>query len=1322
VTFKVGCGIITPDVDIDQPIAKEKRKKEAEAIFNDKVKNASQDDEFYIQFLPKADASGIAFAVVEILTNTEKEYMKAQDEKSALDCVLLGHDFYEHEGEEARVVVEEKKEEEATTAATESPLYSWFSSMNNIAAEVPAGFDMSGASSLLDKLKDKTSTFNAVHTAANLLAQTNFGGTYDPNSDEHRERMESMKREIDSRVSGLNEAFTFMSSVAKSAADELLPQVGPYVKHKIRMAVPPTNAKELFLFALDRVPILGGYISFTMRKMIDDPEGYKEYFKGKFDDFTAKATIKFTELMLSINVEDKESANKFAEGIALDNLKSKRITEIAEELKKQELKSYAEADQQIYKVQKEMFLLNHKPALDAKKATDFGGAAPNSKSQLFNENVAFLSAIGRDAKVGKKPRDNSKTLYVNITESLRYMPLPLVQFKDKWQGSDVDEIFTQILPLVTENINPYLAELDAPVSENNLTDTARFDNALLMLKIARCGVVYSNNEFYLHPHYVRKSPTEYEYYLPVVYPTTEAIMYNLVSYLEKKNQKYIWMNSSYPTSVLDDMFKYGSSFTYPISKTDNGNPVCVIISPDHTEGFSFTFNPIFIAPALCRTSGDEEQAYGRILRKYNEEGYNGQYNKKFYQYFGASFLEVDNLRCLANKYGTDKQLIWRDTQRSKKFIAVNDAYYKDPLYYGLAHKAINLGTTLKNQWTTLSGNATILQAIEYTTAIFKADEANVTGQSTINITRQQETESNEKMAKFHSNTIYPILSEEYHLSTLNEVRNLCKTYFGMLVEKERLTEEDGTFKPFDSQYLNSILGPTYCQVNNENAILCTPPYETPNAEQLSSIIKPTRKEITRQYFEGITYQEIRNSLKPLMEEYAINYPLLATAGKKAWYLSLMSDLTTGVVKVIQENRFPDLYNFYVREQVFFEKFPNFIPSEFMLQFAVQYEVYQAYYKASMREITAEMEDRRTQETKDRQDELQKKLKLREDNVKEGELKNKEGTTQLFNIFLTNDEVKTAYNLFIEENKTDLEKFKQLSFDTPHEFYVNTLSPWSRKVARFNDSYVGQAVSTVFGVAKSVVGSVVGAVAQPFQPLTRPIASAALETANLGAQGVEIVKGLPGQVKDVAVKGADAVQEGVRRGVSAVESGVQASKDVVQSGIDTVKTGIKSGVETASNVAEAFTDTTEILQQGTTVADDVTATPTKQWQWTEAELQDRTIDELYGIALSKGIKPDMYITNVNGLIDKLKSQEKGSEKSLKDPANGYASFPNLKSIFNNRKTNTGTQISEMSFTKRYPTQVKEAIIKIILEKQQTRGGRRTRRRHNKKNKKGKSSKK
>ena len=145
-----------------------------------------------------------------------------------------------------------------------------------------------------------------------------------------------------------------------------------------------------------------------------------------------------------------------------------------------------------------------------------------------------------------------------------------------------------------------------------------------------------------------------EYYLPLVYPSTREIMFRFCEYLNKKKLKYIWMCSqtdSIDKELMDKIVKYGTNLTFPLRPynyvSESEDPICVIISPDHTEGFSFTNNPCILLPALCKTAGDIEQVHGRALRKYSL-GFNpvtlgylsdanfGRYQKKMYQLFGGS--------------------------------------------------------------------------------------------------------------------------------------------------------------------------------------------------------------------------------------------------------------------------------------------------------------------------------------------------------------------------------------------------------------------------------------------------------------------------------------------------------------------------------------------------------------------------------------------------------------------------------------------------------------------------------------------------------------
>jgi hypothetical protein len=158
---------------------------------------------------------------------------------------------------------------------------------------------------------------------------------------------------------------------------------------------------------------------------------------------------------------------------------------------------------------------------------------------------------------------------------------------------------------------------------------------------------------------------EYQYYLPVIYPPTEEIMYGFCDFLNKQGYKYIWANNKFDAKRLSAQIGYGTQLTFPIKEykntdvDDKSEPICIVLSPNHKEGFSFTFNPAIFVLGLCDTSGDEEQVYGRVLRKYRIGGYEGKYDKKIYQYFGGDVLDQSLLQWNAVLYTVGKNVTFR---------------------------------------------------------------------------------------------------------------------------------------------------------------------------------------------------------------------------------------------------------------------------------------------------------------------------------------------------------------------------------------------------------------------------------------------------------------------------------------------------------------------------------------------------------------------------------------------------------------------------------------------------------------------------------------
>jgi hypothetical protein len=218
---------------------------------------------------------------------------------------------------------------------------------------------------------------------------------------------------------------------------------------------------------------------------------------------------------------------------------------------------------------------------------------------------------------------------------------------------------------------------------------SKFDNVISLLKSLRTGMIFHNGSFVLHPHYVtdqnENEEIELQYYLPVVYPLTKDIMYGFARKLQEEKINFIWMDGyTMDPETLDNNLNYGRVLTYPIKHYDDPitNPVCVLLSPDHKEGFSFTFNPCLISLGLSDTAGDEEQIYGRVLRKYGVPGKEpkrqreevskdpdgGRYSKKIYQYFSGGDTSNNFLKWAATNYSSEITSSFRFYKDIKSYV------------------------------------------------------------------------------------------------------------------------------------------------------------------------------------------------------------------------------------------------------------------------------------------------------------------------------------------------------------------------------------------------------------------------------------------------------------------------------------------------------------------------------------------------------------------------------------------------------------------------------------------------------------------------------
>ena len=285
----------------------------------------------------------------------------------------------------------------------------------------------------------------------------------------------------------------------------------------------------------------------------------------------------------------------------------------------------------------------------------------------------FSSGIQLGYQRDKTPSDIQYNLHSNTIHSLRTGESVIKDGESKVIPINISSNYSKPIETIIHDANQTIVKLVGKIQTNSAgvmdylystptpddikvtgdvlgsgkDDTSKhFENALRLLLVMKTGAIAHNATLCLHPHYICKKPDNsdtditVEYYLPIIYPPTEEVMYGFCNYLNSKGYKYIWMCNKFDSEEMQAQVEYAQIFTYPIGRIeDNKNnktdPICVIISPNHKEGFSFTFNPALITFGLSDTAGDEEQIYGRVLRKYGIEGFNGKYDKKLYQYFNG---------------------------------------------------------------------------------------------------------------------------------------------------------------------------------------------------------------------------------------------------------------------------------------------------------------------------------------------------------------------------------------------------------------------------------------------------------------------------------------------------------------------------------------------------------------------------------------------------------------------------------------------------------------------------------------------------------------
>ena len=471
----------------------------------------------------------------------------------------------------------------------------------------------------------------------------------------------------------------------------------------------------------------------------------------------------------------------------------------------------------------------------------------NEKKPLRQEQDEFLeSKLEKNLYICPTTYNEKNYGIYNIPNNFQYK---LLNTSDADVPKDLEKLFES----VKNNIEKLPKENDEEDTKNN-----RFEHVYTLMKINRCGAVFVNNNLTIQPHYINKITSDeqttltgkietrkeevdsivkekpnFRYYLPVFYPTTIEIMCAFCNFLKNsKTENYILMSSTLKPVDMELHQDIGASLTFPISheKThDEGekyNPICIIISPEHKEGFSFTYSPCIYLPGLPNSTGDQEQIYGRILRKYKRTNNTCQtetnvckYDKQIYQYFAGNRFDKDNLNQFSTIYGThSKRHIYTtqtnlDKRLNDQLVVADQIQQLDPLSHtndsdntsGIREQIFK---NLLRPTTSAVGEVTERDLKTYIPKSFFDKWYNTTL-----IPRQVDnvalvnTDTLDDISDYDKYGYYKYISDENKLSQIKQVRNIQDNIFELLSEVENKTYKEGhkTILPFDCN-INIIYG------------------------------------------------------------------------------------------------------------------------------------------------------------------------------------------------------------------------------------------------------------------------------------------------------------------------------------------------------------------------------------------------------------------------------------------------------------------------------------------------------------------------------------
>lgn len=441
-----------------------------------------------------------------------------------------------------------------------------------------------------------------------------------------------------------------------------------------------------------------------------------------------------------------------------------------------------------------------------KKKNDIGCGIYNDQVILRQDFVSNICKVEIDKYKAKKIyRDGGLQLgkELEITPGVTRVPVNIPNNFDYDingpNGSNIEII--EIVKTNMRNLKPLLPQYKKGNADKAGEDTEhkyRFLHILQLMKVVRCGAIYNNCQFKLHPHYVKYTENgnaRYQYFLPVVYPSTDNIMFGFCDFLTKHNCKYLLMNS-YDNEKIHENFEAGTILSYPITAEDNAYPICIIISPTHTEGFSFIYNPALFAPALCNTYGDTEQVYGRILRKYGMSAGNTpekkRYDKQLYQYFGGSKSDLDNL----NQYQTLYQ------SAAGEFHIFSSGYELKNNLNGKSNKGASKRDANKElmkyrrDFTKVTENAVENLLSDNMLSLVAESNISVKGQGQA---ASRSTIPLEQIQSYVKDVRQVVFREEFHLKLISLVSDMCNKYFkGLIAKEEESHTTDNTIMPMDN--------------------------------------------------------------------------------------------------------------------------------------------------------------------------------------------------------------------------------------------------------------------------------------------------------------------------------------------------------------------------------------------------------------------------------------------------------------------------------------------------------------------------------------------